>query len=179
MGDRLAAFVAATERINAWVGKAVSWLALGTVLVCFATVYTRYALNTNYTWLQEIYVWQHAAVIVLGAGFTMAVGGFVRVDIFYGKWSARRRARADLIQTIVFLLPFLFVMWTAFWVLFANSYRADESSQNPGGLPNQWLLKSTLLVFVVLVALQGLAICARSLLVLRGREDFAVKAGGH
>jgi TRAP-type mannitol/chloroaromatic compound transport system permease small subunit len=179
VSEALASFVLAVERLNTIIGRIVAWLALGTVLVCFATVYTRYALNTNFTWLQEIYVWQHAAVIVLGAGFTMLMGGFVRVDILYGKWPARRRAKADLIQTVVFLFPFLAVLWGAFWILFFNSYKADEGSQNPGGLENQWLLKSSLLVFVALVTLQGLALCARSVLVLRGREEFAPKSGGH
>lgn len=179
MLDKFEFFVHAVERMNTLIGKIVSWLALGTVLVCFATVYTRYALNTNFTWLQEIYVWQHAAVIVLGAGFTMLMGGFVRVDILYGRWPVRRRAKADLIQTVAFLFPFLAVLWGAFWILFANSYRADESSQNPGGLQNLWLLKSTLLVFVILITLQGLALCARSILVLRGREELAPRTGSH
>lgn len=60
-------FVAAVEGLNTLVGNIVAWLTLGTVLACFATVYLRYALDTNFTWLQETYVWQHAAVIVLGA----------------------------------------------------------------------------------------------------------------
>ncbi len=157
----------------------MSWLTLGTVLVCFATVYTRYALNTNFTWLQDLYVWEHAAVIVLGAGYTMLVGGFVRVDIFYARWTARQRARADLIQTVIFLIPFMLVCAWAFWIMVANSYRADEASPNPGGLTDYWLLKGTLIAFSVLVLLQGLALAARCILVLRGREEFAPAASSH
>ena len=174
----LESFVRFVETLNGWVGKITAWLALGTVLACFATVYTRYALNTNFTWLQEIYVWQHAASIVLAAAYTMMTGGFVRVDIFYGKMSARKRATVDLVGTLVFLMPFLFVLWLAFSVFVGNAWRADEGSPNPGGLPDWWLLKGTLLVFVVLVFLQGLATIARSFLVFGGREDFALK-GGH
>jgi len=154
-------------------------MTFGIVIVCFATVYTRYALNTNFTWLQDLYVWLHASSIVLAAGFTIVIGGFVRVDIFYSKWPARKKAKADLVQTIVFLFPFMLVCAWAFWALLSNSFAADEGSPNPGGLPNFWILKSTLLVFTVLVLLQGLAICARCILVLRGREEFVVKAGGH
>jgi TRAP-type mannitol/chloroaromatic compound transport system permease small subunit len=166
-------FVVAVEMLNTIVGKVVAWLALGTVLACFATVYLRYALDTNFTWLQETYVWQHAAAIVLGAAYTMLTGGFVRVDIFYGRMSARARARVDLWGTIVFLMPFLAVLAWAFWRFFLASYVADEGSPNPGGLPDWWLLKGTLVVFVALTFLQGLATVARSLLVLGGREDLA------
>lgn len=172
-------FVRWSEGLNRTIGNIVSWMALGTVLVCFATVYTRYALNTNFTWLQDLYVWQHAAVIVLGAGYTMVVGGFVRVDIFYSRWTPRGRARSDLIQTVIFLIPFVLVCGWAFWIMVTNSWAADEMSPNPGGLQNYWLLKGTLLVFVALVLLQGAAMIARSILVLRGREEFAPSATSH
>lgn len=173
-------FVRGVDALNSAIGKAVSWLALVTVIVCFATVYTRYALNTNFTWLQETYVWSHAAAIVLGAAYTMLIGGFVRVDILYGKMGPRQRAKVDLIGTIVFLMPLMVVCAIVFWAFFMNSWRADEGSQNPGGLPNWWLLISTMLVFVVLCTLQGLAHVARSLLVLvHGREEYALAAGSH
>lgn len=175
----MVSLVRAVEALNTWVGRAASWLVFGTVLACFATVYLRYAFNTNYIWLQELYVWQHAAVILLGAGYTMLMGGFVRVDIFYGRMSARRRAWVDILGTLAFLTPFVIVLWQAFETMFTNAWRADEGSPNAGGLPNWWLLVATLLVFVVMVALQGAALLARSLLVLRGREEFSPKATSH
>jgi TRAP-type mannitol/chloroaromatic compound transport system permease small subunit len=107
------------------------------------------------------------------------IGGFVRVDIFYSRWSPRRRAIADLIQTVIFMIPFMAVAGWAFWNMFGASWRADEASPNPGGLTNYWLLKGTLLVMAGLLLLQALAIIARSILVLRGREEFALKSGGH
>lgn len=172
-------FVRSVEGLNRIIGTVVSWMALGTVLVCFATVYTRYALNTNFTWLQDLYVWQHAAVIVLGAAYTMVVGGFVRVDIFYSRWSPRKRAISDLVQTIIFLIPFMLVCTWAFSTMVGNSWAADEMSPNPGGLQNYWILKGTLVVFAMLVLLQGMAMIARSILVLRGREEFAPSASSH
>jgi TRAP-type mannitol/chloroaromatic compound transport system permease small subunit len=46
-----------------------------------------------------------------------------------------------------------------------------EGSANPGGMPGLYILKSFILVFVVLVGLQGIAMALRSVLVLKGRED--------
>lgn len=161
------------------VGQVTAWLTLGTVLACFASVYLRYALGVNFIWLQEIYVWQHAAVIVLGAGYTMMTGGFVRVDVFYANWPVRRRAIADMVMTVVVLAPFLWVFSQVSWRFFWRSWLIDEGSMNPGGLENLWLLKGTLVVFCALVALQGLAILARGALVLSGREEWALAHGGH
>jgi len=166
-------FVRGVEALNGWVGRAVAWLSLGTVLVCFATVYLRYALNTNFTWLQEAYVWQHAVAIVLGGAYTMMTGGFVRVDIFYGKMSPRGRAWVDLVGTLVFLFPFMAVVGWAFGRHFWSAAVSGEGSPNPGGLPAWWLLKSTLVIFVGLTVLQGLAMIGRSLLVFGGRAEFA------
>jgi TRAP-type mannitol/chloroaromatic compound transport system permease small subunit len=171
--NALETFVHGIETLNKWVGYVVAWLALGTVLVCFATVYTRYALNTNFTWLQELYVWQHAAAIVLGAAYTMMTGGFVRVDIFYGKMTPKARAKVDLFGTIFFLFPFLIVLSLAFWTFFYNAWLSDEGSTNAGGLPNWWLLNGTLVIMAFLLFLQGCALIARSLLVFGGKEHYA------
>jgi TRAP-type mannitol/chloroaromatic compound transport system permease small subunit len=169
----------AIDALNKAIGILVAWLALGTVVVCFATVYLRYALNTNYIWMQELYVWQHMLAIVLGAAFTMQINGFVRVDIFYGKMSPRGRAWVDLAGTLVFLFPFLIVLMWAFWPQFMSSYRANEGSPNPSGLPYWWLLNLALVVFVVLTALQGLSAMFRSILVLNGRLEHAGPATTH
>lgn len=175
----LVGVVRVADGVNEVVGRIVAWLVLGTVLVCFATVYARYALGMNFIWLQEIYQWQHAAVIVLGAGYTMMTGGFVRVDLLYAKWPVRRRALVDLLMTVAMLFPFLAIFGWFAWTFVLNSFNADEGSQNPGGLTDLWLLKGTLLGLVVLIGLQGLAICARGILVLRGHESMALRHAGH
>jgi TRAP-type mannitol/chloroaromatic compound transport system permease small subunit len=44
---------------------------------------------------------------------------------------------------------------------------------------NYWMLKATLIGFVVLVGLQGLAFVLRGLMVLAGHERHALNHGGH
>jgi TRAP-type mannitol/chloroaromatic compound transport system permease small subunit len=175
----LIGIVRLSDGVNRVVGLATAWMTLGTVLACFASVYTRYALDVNFIWLQEIYVWQHAAVIVLGAGYTMMTGGFVRVDVFYAQWSARKRAATDMVMTLIMLLPFLLVFMPGTWNFLVASWRSNEGSMHPGGIPDLWLLKGTLVAFCVLVGLQGLATVARGVLVLSGREEWVLADSGH
>lgn len=167
------------DAICRWSGFVVAWAALGTVLFCFAAVYLRYVMGQGLIWLQEAYIWTHVTVIVVGAGYTMMSGGFVRVDVFYSDWNNRRRALSDLVMTVVLLLPFLAVFGTTVWQFWTTSYVSDEGSLNPGGLGNLWLLKGTLLGFIALVALQGTAFALRSILVLAGHERHALRHGGH
>lgn len=161
-----------------WTGYVVAWAALATVLLCFSTVYLRYAMGIGSIWLQEAYIWTHVAVIVVGAGYTMMSGGFVRVDVFYAGWSTRRRALSDMVMTVVLLLPFLWIFGTAVWTFWTASWAADEGSLNPGGMGNYWLLKATLLSFIVLIGMQGVAIVLRGMMVLAGHEQYALKHGG-
>lgn len=175
----LAGFVRAAESINEWIGRIVMWLALGIVLVCFATVYLRYALGTGVPWMQELYVWQHAAVFLLGAGFTLLHGGHVRVDLFYGRMNVRRRAMVDLFGTLVFLLPFVILLAYEAIPFVELSWRDNEISIQPGGMPAMYVLKAMLHGFCLVVALQGLAIMARAILILTGREEFATGQVAH
>lgn len=175
----LVGLIRAADTINEWIGRAVAWLTLGTVLVCASVVVLRYAFAWGSICLQESYVWQHAVVFMVGAGYTFAHRGHVRVDIFYARMSARARAWVDLFGTLAFLLPWLAVLVWFGWPFIALSWSLLESSAQAGGCQGYFLLKSTVYVFAAVVGLQGLALAARSVLVLMGREEYAAEPAGH
>jgi TRAP-type mannitol/chloroaromatic compound transport system permease small subunit len=168
--DALARAVAAIDWINRCVGRAVAWLTLATVVICGAVVLLRYAAGTGYVWMQELYVWTHAMTFLLAAGFAYLLNAHVRVDIVYAKLSRRGKAWVDLFGVVFLLVPWLMLLaWTA-WTYVSYSWQTNEISVQSNGMPAMYVLKSTLLGFVVLVGLQGLAWVGRSLLVLAGRE---------
>lgn len=168
----LAAFVRFVDRLNDLVGRGVSWLTLAMVLVTFAVVVLRYGFSLGWVGLQESYVWLYALVFMLGAGYTLLHNGHVRVDIFYRPASIRFQAIVDLCGAIFLLLP---MMVTVAWVSFpyiASSWHQLEGSREAGGLEGLFLLKTVLLVFCLLLGLQGLSMAGRSVLVLTGHEEF-------
>lgn len=167
----IAGFVRFAEAVNDVVGRTVAYLTLATVLICATVVIIRYVFESGFIWLQELYVWTHAAAFMLGAGFTLMVNRHVRVDIFYARRSEQTRAWLDLLSTIVFLFPWIIVLWYYAWPYVVSSWALGEESPQVGGMPALYLLKSVILAFCVLMALQGLAICARSVLVISGRPD--------
>ena len=101
--NALAGFVRGVDALNEWTGRAAAWLALGCVLTCFTVVLLRYAFGIGFPWMQELYVWLHAAVFMAGAGYTMLHRGHVNVDVFYGRMDGRRRAWVDIAGTLLFL----------------------------------------------------------------------------
>ena len=167
----LALLVRAISAINRAVGEVLSWLALICVLVCFTVVVQRYVFHTSTLWMQDLYVWLSGAMFTGVAGFALLRDDHVRVDIFYRPASLKRKAMADLFGVLVFLLPFIYVVFVYGWPAIARSWGYYEASGNVGGMPGLFILKSFILVFGALVGLQGIAMALRAILVLADRQD--------
>ena len=166
----LALIARAISAVNRLVGKVFAWLSLAVVVVCFAVVVERYAFHISILWMQDLYVWLSGAMFTAVAGFALLRDDHVRVDIFYRPASVRWKAVADLIGVVLFLLPFTIVITLYAYPFVARSWGLHEGSANVGGMPGLFVLKSFILVFAWLIALQGIAMGCRSILVLGGAE---------
>lgn len=166
----LAAIVRAISGANWLIGNIFSWLALAIVLVCFTVVVQRYLFSTTFLWMQDLYIWLNGAMFTAVAGFALLRNDHVRVDIFYRPASTRTKAIIDIIGVCLFLLPFCWIVYTYGFTFVQRSWRIYEASANPGGMPGLFVLKSFILVFATLIALQGIAMVLRSILVLRHAE---------
>lgn len=161
------------------IGRAVSWLAPLVVVLVFGLVAARYLFATSSVAAGELVLWLHAAAFLVGAAFALRRDAHVRVDVLRPRFGERGRAWAELVGTIAFLLPFaLFLAWVS-WPYVAASWRIDEGSREPGGLPNVWLLKALIPIAGMLLALQGLAVVARAIAVLRGAAPASPTGGPH
>jgi TRAP-type mannitol/chloroaromatic compound transport system permease small subunit len=168
----------AIDRLNEWVGVSVAWLALFTVLVEFAVVLMRYVFGIGSVKMQESIVYMHATVFMVAAGYTLLHNGHVRCDIFYAPATPRRQAMIDLIGVFVFLLPTCaLIAWVA-WPYVAAAWAVREGSPEGSlGIPGVYLLKSIILAFAGLVALQGVAMAIHAVLRLAEVESAPATAG--
>lgn len=167
----IATIVRAISALNGLLGRVFSYFSLAVVLICFAVVVLRYAFRTGSVPMQDLYVWMNGMMFMGIAGYAFMKDAHVRVDVFYRPATIRWKAIVDMIGTALFLTPFLVVvtLWSLPYV--RRSWALGESSPNVGGLPGFFLLKSFVLVFVVVVGLQGIAVFLRGVLVLAGREE--------
>lgn len=157
--------------VNRLVGNVFSWLALGIVVVCFTVVVQRYAFSMTQVWMQDLYVWLNGAMFTAVAGFALLRDDHVRVDIFYRPARLRTKAAIDLVGVLVFIVPYCWVLYAYGMPFVERSWRLFEASPNVGGMPGYFVLKSFILVFAALILAQGIAMIARSVLILGGRED--------
>ena len=164
MTGRIESFCAALDRINRLTGQTVRWLALAMVLVQFVIVVLRYAFGVSDIALSESVLYMHAAIIMIGAGYTFLLDDHVRVDIFYGRASERGRDMIDLFGAALFVVPSMLVLswWT--WPFVASSWRILEGPLSVGGIPALFILKSLIPAFCLLLAVQAVSFGLRAAL---------------
>lgn len=159
------------DRFSELTGRLTAWLTFFMVLVTFVVVLMRYVFDAGQIWLQESVTWMHAVVLMLGAAYTLKHEEHVRVDIFYGRASAIRRAWVDFLGVILFLWPLCgFIAWSSLGFI-ETSWSLREASRESGGLPFPMLpiLKTVLVIMPLTLGLQGASLMLKSLRTIRGR----------
>ena len=144
------------EALVDWTGRAASWLILAVVALLFLQIPMRELAHFGHNEINDIGQLCHATVFMVGVAYAMRWDGHVRVNIFYNRMSVRRKALVDLFGTLFFILPWLVIVsWDSIPIV-VNSWRDLEEFAETY-TSGYFLLKTQLLVFAVLVALQALA----------------------
>lgn len=145
------------EFINRTIGAVIRWFVLLMVLIQFFIVILRYALGYSHIAVNESVLYLHAAVFMLGAGYTLLVDGHVRVDIFYAKMSDRGQAIIDLLGHIFLLIPAMSALLYWSWPSVYNAWKIKEGAISVGGIPGIWLMKLFIPAFCLLLLIQSVA----------------------
>ena len=166
----LTALARRIDALNETVGRATSWIVLPMVLVQVTIVLMRYVFGVGSIMMQESVVYMHAILFMVTVGYTLLYDAHVRIDIVYREASPRFKALIDLGGVILFLIPVCVLIGWVSWPYVAASWRVLEASKETSGIPAVFLLKSLILVFTGLLALQGFAMGVRAAVILSGGE---------
>jgi TRAP-type mannitol/chloroaromatic compound transport system permease small subunit len=120
--------------------------------------------------MQESVMYLHAMVFLLGSAHTLRVNEHVRVDIFYRQYSITKKAWVDLLGCMLLLMPVNLFLFFVSWDYVAESWRLLEGSPEAGGLPLVFLLKSIMLLFALIMSLQGGAEIIRNGMIVFSRK---------
>ena len=161
-------FISLINNLNERVGTVVSWLTSILVWVICLDVVMRYFLNLSYPGLFELEWHLFALIFLLGAAFALKNDKHVRVDVFYSKFSERGKAWVNLVGTVIFLIPFRFVVIISSVPFVINSFTIMEGSPDPGGLPFRFVVKAAIPIGFSLLLLQGISLALQSFLVIKG-----------
>jgi len=148
-------------------GKICSWFVALMVLVTCLVVVMRYGLDMGSVFLQDVVLYLHGGLFLLGAAFALKRGAHVRVDIFYRNFSTSKKALVDLLGNLIFLQPICWTILLYSWGYVEFSWRIMEVSPEPDGLPFVYVQKSLLIVVAILLALQSISEILKSLLIIK------------
>ncbi len=165
------------DGLTEYFGRMISWLALFMVLMSFTTVVLRYVYGISNVAMIETIVYAFAILLAGSAGWTLLHNEHVRVDIFYGAMSERNKALVDLFGAVFFMFPVLFIIWSKGLPYVSRSWKLRETSNEVAGLDYLYLLKTFILVFAVVLAVQGVSFVLRKVHILIHGTPMQTKFG--
>lgn len=120
----------------------LSFLLLLMVLNVAFNVITRYFFHNSSVAMQEL-EWHFFAVIILfGISASLKEEAHVRVDFLFERFSTRVKALVNILGTLFFLLPLTLLITAGSFTFVYDAWTIGEISEDPGGLPYRWLIKS-------------------------------------
>ena len=137
------------------------------VLVTCTVVVMRYGLDMGSVLLQDVVLYLHGGLFLLGSAFALKRGAHVRVDIFYRSFSDVKKAWVDLLGNVIFLQPVCWMIFFYSWGYVEFSWRILEVSPEPDGLPFVYIQKSLLIALAILLGLQSLSEIFKSQITIR------------
>ena len=118
------------DKISIRTSQCLAWLLLLCAFISASNAIIRKIFNeSSNAWL-ELQWYLYASVFLLGAGYVLLQNEHVRIDIFYGKFSEKTKAKINALCYFTCILPLcLFIIYLGFGY-FAKSVIGEQAFNN-------------------------------------------------
>lgn len=145
------------DRFSDVTGKLIALSMLFLVISITYEVVMRYYFRASTIWVYEASYMVNGAAFMLGCGYALHKGAHVRTDIFWEKFSERRKGIIDLVSYIVLFFPVMITMmaisiddaWMAFDI--------GERSQHSTWRAIMWPFRASVPLAALLFMIQGVS----------------------
>ena len=156
----------AIDRLIRWLGYGICWVYGVLVFVIILQVVLRYGFGEGKVILEELQWHLYAVGVMFGVAYAQANDAHIRVDIVHMRLAPRTQRRWEIFGIVVFLLPFVWVVFYTSLEFVAEAWRVGERSDAPLGLPYRWLIKGAIPAAFGLLGLAALSRLWRDLYLL-------------
>lgn len=159
------------DRMSDIVAHFVKYLILVLIFVLIYEVAARYIFNKPTVWALETSMMVFGAIGALCWGYTLKIGGHVRVDVFYTMLSKKWKAIIDVVMTLIFLFPIQYILIHSGikWTLFA--LKTGEKMVESSWLPPSWPFRMVLTIGFILFFIQTVAELTKNLyFIIKGND---------
>jgi TRAP-type mannitol/chloroaromatic compound transport system permease small subunit len=161
-------FVHSVETTNRGVGKFSQYLVFVMMGMLLFESISRTIFDTPHIWVVEMAQFTMAAYYLLGGGYSMILKGHVRMDLLYGRWSAKRQALADVLTGPILIFYLIFLLVGA-WSSIDYALEYGQKNYTPWGPPLA-PIKIIMGIGMLLMLLQAIATFFQDIAKARGEK---------
>lgn len=154
------------DAINRIIGKFAMYLIFAMMGILLFSAISRTFFNVPHIWAIEMAQFTMAAYYLLGGAFSMILGAHVRMDVFYGQWSPKRRAITDAITVfcLIFYLGVLLVGGLSSTLYSLEYGQRNYSSWGPPIAP----IKIIMVIGITMMLLQAISSFFKDIAAVKG-----------
>lgn len=123
------------------------------IFAILGNVVLRYGFGQGMIVFEEIQWHLYAIGMMFGLSYAEITNSQVRVDLVADRLRRRTVLKWEVFGSLVFVLPFIYVILVNGYDYVLDSYRVNEASSSPLGLPFRWAIKAVIPISFVLLAL--------------------------
>lgn len=153
------------DRFISLVGEYAAWLNVILVFLISVQVFMRYVFQINYIALEEAEWHLYGTAALFGISYCVVINNHIRVDVFSDRFSQRTKEIVEFLGILFLVLPLVTILFIHGLQFVESSWRVNEASRSPMGLPWRWAIKSVVPVSMALFGLASISRAIRSLLI--------------
>ncbi len=169
MTGAMRGYILVVDTVNRRVGRVIMYGMFAIMAILLWSSLSKTFFNPS-LWTLEMAQFAMVGYYILGGPYAVQTDANVRMDLFYGSWSARRKAWLDVF-TVFFLLFYLAVLlWGGIdSTIYSFQYGGERSPS--AWRPYLWPIKVVMVTGIVLMVFQAVSEFFKDILRLR-REEF-------
>jgi len=161
-------YVRIVDRFNRVVGRVMMFGIFAMMAVLLWSSISKAVFIVPADWTLEVAQFLLVAYYLVGGAYSIQLGSNVRMDLFYGNWSARKKAWFDSF-TVLLLILYLVVL--LFGGINSTIYAIEYNEFSPSlWRPKMWPVKTIMCFGILLMLLQAISELIKDVATLRGVE---------
>ena len=165
MTGAMRGYILVVDTVNRRVGRVIMYGMFAIMAILLWSSLSKTFFNPS-LWTLEMAQFAMVGYYILGGPYAVQTDANVRMDLFYGSWSARRKAWFDVF-TVFFLLFYLAVLlWGGIdSTIYSFQYGGERSPS--AWRPYLWPIKVVMVTGIVLMIFQAVSELFKDILRLR------------
>jgi TRAP-type mannitol/chloroaromatic compound transport system permease small subunit len=145
------------DRFSDVTGRLISLSMLFLMSIICYEVFVRYAFNAPTIWVFETSNMVNGSSFMLGCGYALLKGAHVRTDIFWERFSERKKGVIDLVSYLVLFFPTMITLFVISVDDAWYSYTVAERSQESIFRAIYWPFRAMIPLAALLFFVQGVS----------------------